>query len=94
MAEVDVFQGQLVSIDQENTKLRDQYMQLEDEACKLIDHYKEAIDSEADFLRREPTAMDQCARRCQVRRNFIRKIWLIRRIFILEKKLADRTNSF
>jgi hypothetical protein len=37
----------------------------------VIDHYKNAIDAEADFLRREPVTMEQCGRRCQALNNML-----------------------
>lgn len=71
MVEVDGFQSELRSIDAQNNQLRNQYMQLEDDAVKLIDHYKNAIDAEAEFLRREPSTMEQCSRRCQALNNML-----------------------
>lgn len=66
MVEVDGLHGELRAIDQQHSQLRDHYMSVEDEACRLIDHYKEAIDQEADFLRREPSTMEMCGRRFHV----------------------------
>jgi predicted transcriptional regulator len=66
MVEVDGLHSEFRSIDQQHSQLRDHYLGVEDEACRLIDHYKEAIDQEADFLRREPSIMELCGRRCQV----------------------------
>lgn len=104
MLEVDDFQSELRSIDQQNGQLRgkadnspclkkglDQYMTLEDDACKAIDHLKEAIDEEAEFLRREPQTMDQCNRRYQALNNMLatmRKLALVQDPSVYDRSKA------
>ncbi|KAI6177703.1 AIP3 domain-containing protein [Aphelenchoides bicaudatus] len=71
MVEVDGLHGELRAIDEQHAQLRDHYLSVEDEACRMIDHYKEQIDQEADFLRREPSTMEQCGRRFQALNNML-----------------------